>query len=116
MTLHEFGHWMDSLLGGGAYASNAEQPTAAWAASAGLPDEEREIWRRPQEVFARVYSQYVASRSGSIRLRRQMDRALHSPVLRRRLLQWANGPNDDWWTIAMAMDKLLAGAQWLARR
>ena len=42
-----------------------------------------------------------------------MDRALHSPVLRRRLLQW---DYDDWWPIAIAMDRLLSEAGWLTRR
>ena len=126
MALHELGHWMDSLLGDGPYASTSDEPTeamaallrackasAAWADSAGMPAEERQIWRREQELFARAYSQYVAWRSGSIRLRRQVDRALHSPVLRRRLLQW---DYDDWWPIAISMDRLLSTAGWLTRR
>ena len=126
MALHEIGHFVDDVLGGGSYASTAEKPTdamaalleavrasAAWAASAALPDDERKIWRRPSEVFARVYSQYVAWRSGSIRLRRQMDRALQSPELRRRLLQWGY---EDWLPVMMAMDRLLTEAKWLTRR
>ena len=61
----------------------AIKASAAYADSAGLSDKERRRWRRPKEMVARAYAQYVAWRSGSIRLRRQMDRALNSSVLRR---------------------------------
>ena len=64
-------------------------------------------------MFARAYAQYVAWRSGSIRLRRQMDRALQSPELRRRLLQWGY---EDWLPVMAAMDRLLTEAKWLTRR
>lgn len=128
MTLHELGHWMDSILGGGRYASSAKRAdmsqalrdlfaairaSAAYAASARLPGIERGRWRRRRELFARAYSQYIAWRSGSIRLRRQMDRALKSPQLRRQLLQWKY---EDWLPIAMAMDRVLREAGWLTRR
>lgn len=103
MALHELGHWMDSILGDGPYASSAKRAdmlpelrelfdairaSAAYAASRHVPGLERGKWRRRREMFARADSQWVAWHSGSIRLRRQMDRALRSPRLERRLLHW----------------------------
>ena len=66
-----------------------------------------------ETMWARAWAQYIAWRSGSIRLRRQMDRALTSPLLRCQLLQW---DYEDWLPIAMAMDRVLSEAGWLTRR
>ena len=69
-----------------------------------------EYWTRPQELFARAHAQYIARRSGSRRMRRELDSVLGWDQHRRQ--QW---PHNEFAPIAGAMDCLFEAVGWLVR-
>ena len=69
-----------------------------------------EYWTRPQELFARAHAQDIAWRSGSRRMREELDSVLGWDQHRRQ--QW---PHNEFAPIAGAMDCWFEAAGWLVR-
>ena len=69
-----------------------------------------EYWTRPQELFAGAHAQCIAWRSGSRRMREELDSVLGWDQHRRQ--QW---PHNEFVPIAGAMDRLFEAAGSLVR-
>ena len=66
----------------------------------------------PQELWARAYTQYIATRSDESVMLRQLDEILASTHDGTRLTQW---PHAQFLPIAQAIDTLLVRLQWLSK-
>lgn len=124
---HEVGHLIDFFALGeaGAFASEAHPALAAWRAAvaasapvkalqgeagAALPPRARSYLLRHRELWARSYAQYVAQRSGSAELLRQLDKARAGATVGQ-LTQWRDA---DFAPIAAAIDELFRTKGWRA--
>jgi len=126
LTAHEVGHFIawSGLPGDGYEFKTATAPAAltevmrlirasdTFKDLARLPTGDRSRMRRPKEVFARAYAQWVAWRSGNREMRAQVDRALRATVPTANLLQW---DYEEFAPIAEAMDALFEDMGWLKR-
>ena len=61
------------------------------------------------ELWARAYAQYIAWRSGSSRLKGDLDKALTHDNPNYRVMYW---PYDEFAPIAMAIDRLMEARGW----
>lgn len=130
--LHELGHWIDyTYLDLPRDITRAKAHAKAHADIAGVLDavEGTELWKRyetllgnplttkarreflsaylmqPYEVWARVYSQYIAVQSGNIELAAAVERARGLRIAE----QWSN---EDFAPVRNAMDALFVKKQW----
>lgn len=70
----------------------------------------REYLRRPEELWARSYSQYIATKSGSTDMKNQLDATLQSEHQGVRLTQWTH---DEFVPVVQAIDELFRSMGWL---
>jgi hypothetical protein len=128
---HEIGHFLDHAGIGSAsgFATDADDRLNGWRAAVrqskavqqiqahrGLYPDARRYQRylaSAKEVWARSYAQYIATRSDSALLKRELreeqQRATDSPLPR----QWAD---DDFVDIAQAFDDLFLELGWMTKR
>ena len=133
-AVHEIGHMIDfdSLPGSGYTTSALDdappeliavlEAVRATARYAELQDEVAASqpgtdWHRKvrylagdDEIWARVYAQWIAWKSGSERLRAELNSRLQDPFPAAHLAQWAH---DDFLPVAYAMDTLAESLGWL---
>lgn len=77
------------------------------------PAKARKYFRSPIELWARAFAQWVAWRSGSSRLKGQLDRILTDEDPATRIRQW---PYDEFAPIAAAIDRLMEARGWARRK
>ena len=124
---HEVGHMLDyaALPGNGLYESEKRTTAEMKAVIKALrasptykllgqirPLKTRRYYRSSAELWARAYAQYVAWRSGSSRLKGQLDKVLTHDDATVRIRQW---PYDEFAPIAAAIDRLMEAQQWARR-
>lgn len=118
-AVHEIGHFLDHQVLGlrGQFASvsapalhawrEAVQATAAVRTIAQLPSRQRGDFIRPEELWARSYAQYIATRSQDPALRAQLDK------IRAGGQPWRQWSDEDFAPVAAAIDALFKGKGWL---
>ena len=77
------------------------------------PRRQRSYWRHASELWARAYAQYIAWRSGSSRLKSQVDMVLSHQDHGVRITQW---PYDEFAPIAQAIDALMEKQGWAQKK
>ncbi|MDD9987611.1 MAG: hypothetical protein OXQ31_15155 [Spirochaetaceae bacterium] len=76
-----------------------------------LPEGSHLAW--PWELWGRAYAQYIAFRSGSSRLKGDLDKVLTHEEPAKRAWYW---PYDEFAPIAAAIDRLMEARGWARRR
>ena len=123
---HEVGHFLDfsGMPGGGFTSENGKlEEMRDIIARIRAMETFHEITRRegyyyqqylqdPTELWARVYAQYIATKSGDEVMLRQLDAVLASPDESLRLTQW---PHAEFLPIAQSVDILFERLQWRSR-
>ena len=77
-----------------------------------LPDDDLH-WRYPWELWSRAYAQYIAWRSGSSRLKSELDKVLTHDAPSVQVRYW---PYDEFAPIAAAIDELMEARGWATRK
>ena len=127
IAAHEIGHHLDH-----AGLSDARGEPEDWESSAQRTPEMRAVmqairqsgraallraedpyWLWPWELWSRAYAQYIAWRSGSSRLKSELDKVLTHPDAATRARYW---PYDEFAPIAEAIDRLMEARGWARRK
>jgi SPP1 gp7 family putative phage head morphogenesis protein len=117
-TAHEAGHFLDhQAFSPGKFASETNAKFAAWRdaidKSAALADLDnasvsgKSYWKSRRELWARSYSQFIATKSGDQRMLAELKaiREGHAP--------WRQWADDDFKPIAKAIEEILKGEGWM---